>query len=149
MQNVKSLRLAMALVVALSLALGGAIACLAVPGPAFAASAKVHKKAGWYVCSLDSSGVKARISGNKLVVKGKLRYGDSPHFPSNGWKKFKKAKHVFKLTKKTKYIFEYTESDTKKTVSKKKFKAKLYSDVTYCSLKVKSGKVVKAILSFN
>lgn len=102
MQNVKSLRLAMVLAIALMLALGGALACLATPESAFAASTKVHKKAGCYVCSLDS-GVKAKISGKKLIVKGKIKFGDSPYYPSNGWKKFKKAKHVFKLTKKTKY----------------------------------------------
>lgn len=85
-----------------------------------------------------------KIKGNKMYIKGKWenmahRYDEV---------KAKKVKKTFKLTGKTKYIFEYEDGTTKK-VSKKKFKKWMYSDVTYCSLKVKKGKVVKAILSFN
>lgn len=85
-----------------------------------------------------------KIKGNKVYIKGKWenkakRYDDV---------KEKKVKKTFKLTKKTKYIFEYKEGSPKK-VSKKKFKKWLYSDVSYLTLKVKKGKVVKAIISFN
>ena len=88
-----------------------------------------------------------KMSGNKIYLKGK--WENTAKRSQLGDSKEKKTKKTFKLTKKTKYIFEYTDSEEKETVSKKKFKKYLYSDVTYCSLKVKSGKVVKAILSFN
>ena len=84
------------------------------------------------------------IKGRKMRLKGKWentsgRYGSA---------KAKKIKKTFKLTKKTKYILEYDDGVTKK-VSKKTFKKWMYSDVTFCAVKVKKGKVVKAILSFN
>ena len=88
-----------------------------------------------------------KIKGNKIYLTSK--WENAAKRDKLGSLKEKKIKKTFKLTKKTKYVFEYTDSEEKETVSKKKFKKSLYSDVTYCSLKVKSGKVVKAILSFN
>ena len=88
-----------------------------------------------------------RISGSKIYLKGK--WENTAKRSQLGNSKEKKTKKTFKLTGKTKYILEYTDSGKKKTVSKKTFRKHLYSDVTYCSIKVKSGKVVKAVLSFN
>ncbi|MBQ3281158.1 MAG: hypothetical protein IJH41_02005 [Eubacterium sp.] len=86
-----------------------------------------------------------KIKGNKVYLKGKWENTSSRY----GSAKAKKIKKTFKLTSKTKYYFEYDDSDKAKKVSKKKFKKYLYSDVTFCSLKVSKGKVVKAYLSFN
>ncbi len=86
-----------------------------------------------------------KIKGNKIYLKGKWERKATRY----DIVKAKKIKKTFKLTKKTKYFFEYEDSDKAKRVSKKKFKKYLYSDVTYCDLKVKKGKVIKAYLSFN
>lgn len=86
-----------------------------------------------------------KIKGSKVYLTGKWSNTASEY----GIAKEKKIKKTFKLTKKTAYYME-EESDSKpRKVTKKKFKARLYSDLTYCSFKVKSGKVVIAKLSFN
>ena len=112
--------------------------------PAEAAFAKAKPWWGKYWELSKTAKKSIKIKGSKLTIKGKWenmakRYDDV---------KAKKVKKTFKLTGKTKYILEYDDGTTKK-VSKKTFKKWMYSDVTYCSLYVKKGKVVKAILSFN
>lgn len=85
-----------------------------------------------------------KIKGSKMYLRGKWENTSSRY----GTAKAKKIKKTFKLTKKTQYRLEY-EDGTVKKVSKKTFKKWMYSDVTYCAVKVKSRKVVKAILTFN
>ena len=86
-----------------------------------------------------------KIKGKKVYLRGKW---ENSAKKAQGVKP-KKIKKTFKLTKKTKYYLTWTDEDKPKKVSKKKFKKYLYSDVTYCSFKVKKGKVVKACLDFN
>lgn len=86
-----------------------------------------------------------KMKGNKVYLRGKW----ANTAKRAGEAKEKKIKKTFKLTKKTKYYLVYSDSDITKKVSKKKFKKNLYSDVTYCSFKVKKGKVLKAYLEFN
>lgn len=86
-----------------------------------------------------------KIKGKKLILRGKWSNTASEY----GIAKEKKIKKTFKLTKKTAYYLQEESDEKARKVSKKMFKSKLYSDVTYCSIKVKSGKVVKAKLSFN
>ena len=111
--------------------------------PAEAAFAKAKPWWGKYWELKKTAKKSIKIKGSKLIIKGKWENMAKRYDTV----KAKKVKKTFKLTGKTKYILEYDEG-TKKT-SKKKFKKLMYSDVTYCSLYVKNGKVVKAILSFN
>lgn len=56
--------------------------------------------------------------------------------------------HLQEIVIKEHYRLEYGDGTVKK-VSKKTFKKRMYSDVTYCAVKVKSRKLVKAILTFD
>lgn len=111
-------------------------------------SAAYAKTKNWYgkYCEYKETAKKAvKIKGSKVYLKGKWenkekRYDDV---------KEKKIKKTFKLTGKTKYYIDDTASDSVKRVSLKKFKKNMYSDLCYISFKVKSKKVVKAIVSLN
>ena len=111
----------------------------------FAAAAAPQKKVdaktkSWYgkYWELSKTAKKAcKIKGNKIILKA---LADT---------KTKKIKNTFKLNSKTKYYISKTSDAKLKKVSKKKFKKWLHSDVTYCSLKIRYGKVVKAILETN
>lgn len=115
-----------------------------------------HKKVDakskcWYgkYWELRPEGKKAvKMKGNNVTIKGKWTYTASRHA---GTAKEKKVNKTFKLTKKTKYYIDDTnaEKNPVKKVSKKKFKEYLYMDLIHCSFKVKSGKIVKAVLSLN
>ena len=88
-----------------------------------------------------------KIKGSKIILKGKwANTATREELPEAVSKKIKKT---FKLTGKTKYYIRTDSTAKMKKVSKKKFKKWLYSDVTYCTIKVKKGKVVKAILDTN
>ena len=120
----------------------------------FAAAApqkKVDAKSKrWYgrYWELSKTAKKAcKIKGNKIILRG--RWAHTVTKAELGTAKTKKIKKTFKLNSKTKYYISYTDMDKLKRVSKKKFKKWLHSDVTFCSLKIRYGKVVKAILETN
>ena len=110
---------------------------------------KTYAKAKcWYgkYCEYKETAKKAvRIKGHKVYIKGKWENMASRYDEV----KAKKVKKTFRLTKKTKYYIEDDNAETAKRVSQKKFKKNLYSDLCYISFKVKSGKVVRAIVSLN
>ena len=88
-----------------------------------------------------------RIKGNKIILRGKWAHTVTK--AQLGSAKTKKIKKTFKLNSKTKYYIRKTSMSKLKKVSKKKFKNWLHSDVSFCSLKIRYGKVVKAVLETN
>ena len=121
----------------------------------FAAAAAPQKKVdaktkSWYgkYWELSKTSKKAcKIKGNKIILKG--HWANAVSKAALADTKTKKIKKTFKLNSKTKYYIRKTSDAKLKKVSKKKFKKWLHSDVTYCSLKIRYGKVVKAILETN
>ena len=111
------------------------------------ASTVITKKAGWYTGSLTgkkSSIYKAKISGNKLVIYGKLRRTKS--YLASGGATLAYAKRVFKVTNATKYrgiggiglVAKYSKKAFSKLVSA--------HNGLEMNFKVKGGKVVYANL---
>ncbi len=105
----------------------------------------------WYsrYWELGEEGKKAvKFKGNKIILKGKWINSAKQDDTDTKAKKINKS---FKLTKKTKYYLDRTYKDKNPLIriSKKQFKEKIYFDLINCSIKVKNGKVVKAVLAIN
>ena len=114
---------------------------------------KVDAKArSWYgIYSENRSIAKkvVRFKENSVILKGIWKFS-ADRLPSTGYRE-RKLRRSFKLTGKTSYYFENLAAGSRglRRISMKSFKRAVYHSDSYCSFRIKKGKVVKAVISHN
>ena len=124
------------------------LAVICVPVKRVEAKAKPKCWYGKYWVDKETGRKSLKFKGNKVTLKGKWE-----NFPSlsTGEGTEKKINKTFRLTKKTQYNIDDRSAyfHPVKRVSKKTFLENVYNDVSYCTIKVKNGKVVEAWIMIN